>query len=145
MAPLQKRAWLGLGIGMAASAAILALLITKGVTDFYDDDGTRWTFTALVVGMTVAWAVILAPVFRSSGRAKAFMDERDEAIIRRATHVQLWGIIASIVAWSIALTEVYWDQGEIPIVFPSLMFWTVIIVNTLAQAAGIIVGYRRMG
>ena len=145
MAPLQKRAWLGLGIGMTASAAILALLITKGATSFYDDDEMRWIFTALVVGMTVAWAVILAPVFRGSGRAKALMDERDEAIIKRATQVQLWGIIAAIVAWSIALTEVYWDQGEIPIVFPSLIFWTVIVVNTLAQAAGILIGYRRMG
>jgi len=145
MAPLQKRAWLGLGIGLAASAAILALLITKGVTSFYDDDQMRWIFTALVVGMTVAWAVILAPVFRGSGRAKAFRDERDEAIIRRATQVQLWAIIGSIVAWSIALTEVYWDQGEIPIVFPSLIFWTVIVVNTLAQSIGILIGYRRMG
>lgn len=145
MAPLQKRAWLGLGIGIAASAAILALLITRGVTSFYDEDQTRWIFYALVVGMTVAWAVLLAPVFRRSGRARALSDERDEAIIRRATQVQFWGIIASIVVWSIALTEVYWDQGEIPIVFPSLIVWTVIIVNTLAQAAGIIIGYRRMG
>ena len=145
MAPLQKRAWLGLGIGVALSAAILALLITKGATSFYDDDKMRWTFTALVVGMAVAWAVLLAPVFRGSGWAKAFMDERDETIIRRATQVQFWGIIGSIVVWSIALTEVYWDQGEIPIVFPSLIVWTVIIVNTLAQAAGIIIGYRRMG
>lgn len=143
MAPLQKRAWLGLGIGVVTSAAILAVLIIKGATSFYDDNAMRWLITALVVGMLVAWAVILAPSI--SGRGKALYDERDEAIIRKAQQVQLWGIIGLMVAWTIALTEVYWDQGEIPIVFPYLIFWSVMMVNMLSQSIGILIGYRRMG
>jgi len=145
MAPLQKRAWLGLGIGVAASAAIVALLVTRGATSFNEDDGTRWIFYALVLGMLIAWTVLLTPFFRGSGRTRALRDERDEAIIRRATQAQLWGTIGVVVAWSIALTEVYSDRGEIPIVFPNLIFWTVIVVNMLAQAIGILIGYRRMG
>ena len=143
MAPLQKRAWLGLGIGLAISAAILAVLIIKGATSFYDDNAMRWLITALVVGMLVTWAVILAPSILSRG--KALYDERDEAIIRRAQQVQLWGIIGLMVVWTIALTEVYWDQGQIPIVFPYLIFWSVMMVNMLSQSIGILIGYRRMG
>jgi hypothetical protein len=144
MAPLQKRAWLGLGIGVVISAAVLAVLGVKGVTSFYEDDATRWLVTGLVVGLLVAWAGILAPALRS-GRLKGRSDERDAAIVRNALYVQLWGVIATMVAWSIALTEVYWDQGTIPIVFPYLIFWSVMMVNVLAQAAGILIGYRRMG
>jgi len=143
MAPLQKRAWLGLGIGVVTSAAILAVLIIKGATSFYDDNAMRWLISALIVGMLVAWAVILAPSI--SGRGKALYDERDEAIIRRAQQVQLWGVIGLMVAWTIALTEVYWDQGQIPIVFPYLIFWSVMMVNMLSQSIGILIGYRRMG
>ena len=95
--------------------------------------------------MLIAWTVLLTPFFRGSGRKRALRDERDEAIIRRATQAQLLGTIGVVVAWSIALTEVYSDRGEIPIVFPNLIFWTVIVVNMLAQALGILIGYRRMG
>ena len=143
MAPLQKRAWLGLGIGVVTSAAILVVLIIKGATSFYDDNAMRWLITGLVVGMLVAWAVILAPSI--SGRGKALYDERDKAIIRRAQQVQLWGVIGLMVAWTIALTEVYWDQGQIPIVFPYLIFWSVMMVNMLSQSIGILIGYRRVG
>ena len=143
MAPLQKRAWLGLGIGVVTSAAILAVLIIKGATSFYDDNAMRWLITGLVVGMLVAWAVILAPSI--SGHGKALYDERDKAIIRRAQQVQLWGVIGLMVVWTIALTEVYWDQGQIPIVFPYLIFWSVMMVNMLSQSIGILIGYRGMG
>lgn len=143
MAPLQKRAWLGLGIGVVTSAAILVVLIIKGATSFYDDNAMRWLITGLVVGMLVAWAVILAPSI--SGRGKALYDERDKAIIRRAQQVQLWGVIGLMVVWTIALTEVYWDQGQIPIVFPYLIFWSVMMVNMLSQSIGILIGYRRVG
>jgi hypothetical protein len=145
MAPLQKRAWLGLGIGVVTSVAILVVLITSGATSFHDDQGTRLIVTALFLFGLLTWAVLLAPIFCWPGRVKKLFDERDEIIVRRALQVQLWAVIISMVVWSIALTEVYWDQGEIPIVFPYLIFFSIIIVNMLAQAVGILIGYRRMG
>ena len=145
MAPLQKRAWLGLGIGVVTSVAILVVLIMKGVTAFHEEQGTRLIVTALFLFGLLAWAVLLAPIFYWPGRVKRLFDERDEIIVRRALQVQLWAVIVTMVVWSIALTEVYWDQGEIPIVFPSLMFFSIILVNMLAQAIGILIGYRRMG
>jgi len=145
MAPLQKRAWLGLGIAVVTSVAILAVLITRGATSFHDDQGTRLIVTALFLFGLLTWAVLLAPIFYWPGRIKRLFDERDEIIVRRALQVQLWAVIISLVVWSIALTEFYWDQGEIPIVFPYLIFFSIIIVNMLAQAVGILIGYRRMG
>ena len=145
MAPLQKRAWLGLAIGVTVSAAILAILIVKGATAFYDDNVTRWLLTGLIIGMLAVWAIILAPFSSGRGRTRALYDERDEAVLRRASGAQLWGIIGTLVVWAIALTETYWDQGAIPIVFPYLIFWSVLMVQTLAQAIGILIGYRRIG
>jgi len=145
MASLQKRAWLGLGIGAVLSAAILAVLIINGATSFYDNDVMRWIVTGLIVGVLVSWAILLAPVLRGVGPTKALYDERDETVVKRASQMQLWGVIGSVVIWTIALTEVYWDEGAIPIVFPYLIFWSIMIVNTLAQAIGILIGYRRMG
>ena len=69
--------------------------------------------------------------------------ERDRFIVVRATKVQLLAVIFSLVIWMIGLTEIYWDQGAIPIVFPYLILMSTLIVSTLAQSIGILIGYRR--
>jgi hypothetical protein len=145
MAPLQKRAWLGLGLGVATSAAIIAVLVMKGATAFHEEEGTRYIVMALFLFGLFSWAVLLARVFHWPRREKRLFDERDEIIVRRALYVQLLAVIITMVIWSIALTEAYWSEGEIPIVFPNLMFFSIIVVNMLAQAAGILIGYWRMG
>lgn len=145
MAPLQKRALLGLVIGAIVSAGVLAVLVINGATSFYDDDAMRWLVTGLIIVMLAAWAIILAPALSSRVRTKVICDERDEAALRRASAAQLWGVIGALVVWSIALTEVYWDEGTIPIVFPYLIFWSIMMVNMLAHAIGILIGYRRTG
>jgi len=59
--------------------------------------------------------------------------------------VQLWADFISLVVWSIALTEIYWDQGQIPVIFPYLIVMSCLIVNILAMSVGILIGYWRMG
>lgn len=150
MAPLQKRAWIGLGVGVVISVAMLAVFVIKGVTAFHENLEMRVIVDILLVGGLIAWAVLLAstrafPGWRIPGWAKVSCDERDETIIRRALSVQLLAVIFSLVAWAIALTEVYWEQGQIPIVYPYLIFFSTLIVNMMAQAIGILIGYRRMG
>ena len=73
------------------------------------------------------------------------MDERDKVIMGRAPVVQLWAVFISLAVWSIALTEIYWDQGHIPVIFPYLILMSLFIVNVLAQSLGILIGYWRMG
>ena len=77
-------------------------------------------------------------------RKRGMVDERDRLIMDRAPRVQWLAVVFSLVAWTIALTEIYWEQGQIPVVFLYLIFMSVLIVSTLAQSLGIIIGYWRM-
>ena len=73
------------------------------------------------------------------------MDERDRVIMGRAPVVQLWAVIISLAVWMIALTEFYWDGGQIPVGFPYLILFSTLIVSTVSQSVGILIGYWRMG
>jgi len=147
MAPLQKRAWYALALGVTLSVAIVLVFVTRGggVAAYSEDTGMRLTVSGLFVGFMALYGIVLFATRPGRGGVKALMDERDRAVMSRALLVQLWAVILSLVVWAIALTEVYWDQGHIPVVFPYLVFGSVLIINMLAQAAGILLGYRRMG
>jgi hypothetical protein len=53
-------------------------------------------------------------------------------------------VIFTLVAWVIALNEVYSSTHLIPSVFLYVVFMSVLIVSTLAQSLGILIGYWRM-
>ena len=142
MAPLQKRAWYGLAIGFVWAIAIIAVFIAKGgVTAYTDDQSMRVIVAALLVGGLVVYFVIMRLTLRKPGQ----VDERDRLILGRTPVVQLWAVFISLAVWSITLTEIYWDQGQIPVIFPYLVFMSLFIVNVLAQSIGILIGYWRMG
>jgi len=140
MAPLQKRAWYGLIIGIVFTIAIITVFIVKGgVATFNEDLGFRVIVDVLWVGMLVTNLSVVNLIIRKQGQ----VDERDKFIVVRATKVQLLAVILSLVVWMIGLTESYWDQGAIPIVFPYLILMSTLIVSTLAQSIGILIGYWR--
>ncbi len=143
MAPLQKRAWLGLGIGLVSGIGILLVVLIKGATNFHDDTGMRLLIDGFWIGGLVLYCASIFVTRRKNGQKEILRDERDEAILARAGQVQILAIIVSLVAWAIALTEVYWDDGQIPIVFPYLMFIFTLVINIIAQAIGILLGYWR--
>lgn len=144
MTPLQKRAWLGLGVGVGMSLAILAVFIARGVTSFDDDLVLRGITYVLCVGGLLVYAVTLRIKRRKPGRSEVLVDERDEKIIKRATMVQLWAVLLSLFIWAIALTEAYWGEKSIPIIFAYLIAISGLIVSIIGQAIGILIGYRRM-
>ncbi len=143
MAPMQKRAWLGLGIGLVSGLGILLVLLIKGATNFHDDLSMRLWLDGFWVGGLMLYCLSIFVTRRKRGHAEILRDERDEAIMARAGQVQILAIIISLVIWAIALTEIYWDDEQIPIVFPYLMFMCTLIVNIIAQALGILLGYWR--
>jgi len=145
MTPLQKRAWLGLGVGVGMSLAILAVFITRGVASFEDDWVLRGIAYVLCVGGLLVYAVTLRIKRRKPGRSEVLVDERDEKIIKRATMVQLWAVLLSLFIWAIALTEAYWDEKSVPLVFVYLIATSGLIISIIAQAMGILIGYRRLG
>ena len=141
MAPLQKRAWYGLATGMVFAVALLVVFILKGgIGTFTEDVGFRIIIDVLWVGGLVANLVLVNFTLRKRG----MVDERDRLIMDRAPRVQWLAVVFSLVAWTIALTEIYWEQGQIPVIFLYLIFMSVLIVSTLAQSLGILIGYWRM-
>jgi len=50
-------------------------------------------------------------------------------------------MMLTLTPWVIGLTEYYWDQRSIPVMWPYLMMLTTILASTLAQSAGVLIGY----
>ena len=96
---------------------------------------------ALWVGVPLAYLIVVNLTLRKPGQ----VDERDRLIMGRAPMVQLLAVIFSLVAWVIVLTELYWDKGQVPVVFLTLIMISTLIISTIAQSAGILIGYWRMG
>ena len=143
MAPLQKRALISLILGLVWTVILVVLFITRGgVETFSTDTTTRILLSLIFVGMLLFTAFLGVPWKAHSGRG-VDVDERDLAILKRAPHVQLLAVMLTLAGWVIGLTETYWEQGSIPIMWPYLMMCSTLIASTLAQSLGILIGYRR--
>jgi hypothetical protein len=141
MAPLQKRAWWGLITGLIFALAFALVFVLMGGIETFDSDQTfRIIIDVLWIGGLVANLVIVNLALRRP----ELVDERDRLIADRAPRIQWLALIFTIVAWTIALTEVYHDTGQVPTVFLYVIMMSVLIVSTLAQCLGIIIGYWRM-
>ncbi len=141
MAPLQKRALYGLVIGICLAVAILALFLLKGGVSRFDvDQGFRLIIDVLWIAGLITPLVLFWPITRSSVK----FDERDRIIMGRSGRVQWSAIILSLAAWLVILSEVYHTQGSTPITILYIMFISILIVSTLAQSLGILIGYWRM-
>jgi hypothetical protein len=140
MAPLQKRAWWGLGVGLAfAIAFVLVFVLMGGIQTFDADQTFRIIIDALLIGALIANGVLVNIPLRNP----KIVDERDIRIVERAPHIQWLAVIFTLVAWVIALNEVYHGTGLIPAVYLYVIFMSVLIVGTLAQCLGIVLGYWR--
>ena len=138
MAPLQKRALYSLGIGIALAIALIVVIIVKGdVTTFDEDLGFRLIVYAVWVGVPLAYLIMVNLTLRKPEQ----LDERDRLIMGRAPQVQLLAVIFSLVAWVIVLTEVFSDQGQVPVIYLTFIMISTLIISTIAQSLGILIGY----
>ncbi len=141
MTPLQKRAWWGLITGAVFTIAFLLVFFLMGGIDKFEQDATfRIIVDVLVIGGLVANLGIVNLTLRKPG----MVDERDKIIVDRAPRVQWLAVVFTLVAWVIGLNEAYQKTNLIPAVFLYVMFMSVLIISTLAQCLGIIIGYWRM-
>ena len=145
MSPIQKSALYGLVISLSCAIAILILFIVKGATSYHEDASFRIIVTCLFLASFFPYGIMLKFTWRKSADGKINVDERDKKAMERAPSVQLFAVIITLVVWAIALTEVYWDQGQLPIAFPYLIFFSCMIINIIAHSAGILIGYWRIG
>jgi hypothetical protein len=141
MAPMQKRAWWGLALGGAFAVAFAVVFAAMGgIEEFDRNAGFRLTIDALMLGALVVNLVVVNIPIRNRGLA----DERDIAIFDRAPRVQWLAVIVTLVGWTIGLTEAYHGTRLVPSVWLYVVFMSVLIMGTLAQSLGILIGYRRM-
>ncbi len=141
MAPLQKRALYSFVIGLVVTVALIAVLVAQGdITAFDRDPNLRLIMYAVLVGVPLVYLILVNLTLRKPTQ----VDERDRVIIERSSRAQWLAVIFSLVAWTIALTEIYRDQGQVPIAFLNLIFMSTLIISTLAQSLGILLGYWRM-
>ena len=141
MAPLQKRALYGLIFGVVWAVTIIVVFIMRGgVNAFNEDLGFRLIVDGLWIGGLVVYLILFRTIIGKPGK----FDERDKLIMDRAPKVQWMAVIIALVVWMIALSEVYHDVGQVPVVFLFLIFMSSLIVSMLAQSVGILISYRRM-
>jgi nicotinamide riboside transporter PnuC len=138
MAPLRKRALYSFIIGLVLTIALVAVLVARGsVTALESDLNLRLMLYAVLIGVPLVYLVLVYLTLRKPTQ----LDERDRRIIERSSRAQWLAVIFTLVVWTIALTEIYRDQGHVPIVFLNLIFMSTLIIGTLAQSLGILVGY----
>ena len=141
MAPLQKRALYSFVIGLVLTIALIAVLVIRGdITAFERDLNLRLIMYAVLIGVPLVYLILVNLTLRKPTQ----VDERDRLIIERSSRAQWLAVIFSLVVWTIALTEIYHDQGQVPIAFLQLIFMSTLIISTLAQSLGILVGYWEM-
>ena len=140
MAPMQKRAWWGLATGLVFGIAfILVFFLMGGIETFDENVNFRLTIDFLMIAALVSSLVIVNLPLRKP----SMVDERDRRIIEGAPRVQWLAIIFTLVAWTIGLTEHYHDTGLVPSVYLFIVFMSVLVVSSIAQSIGIIIGYWR--
>jgi polyferredoxin len=143
MTPQQKRAWYGLAIGIVWSLAMVAVFVVKGATAFDEDAGMRVMVYGLFIAGVCAYVAMLYITGWRMRREGVIMDERDRMILRKVPVYQMFAVLITLAAWSVILTEVYHDQGQVPVVFPNLMFFSAIVVNMVFASAGTLIAYWR--
>jgi hypothetical protein len=142
MAPLQKRALYGLFFGIIWATALVLVFILKGGAAAFDEDPA---FRLLIDGLWIGGLIVYLVLFETIIRRSKNFDERDKIIMDRSTRVQWLALIFSTVGWIIGLSEHFHQQGQVPVVFLYIMFIFTLLVSTIAQSAGILIGYWRMG
>jgi hypothetical protein len=141
MAPLQKRALYSFVIGLALTIALIAVFVAQGdITAFERDSNLRFIMYAVLIGVPLIYLILVNLTLRKPTQ----LDERDRLIIERSSRAQWLAVIFTLIVWTIALTEVYRDQGQVPIAFLKLIFTSTLIISALAQSLGILAGYWEM-
>ncbi len=84
---------------------------------------------AVLIGVPLIYLIFVNLTLRKPTQ----IDEHDRLILERFSRAQWLAVVLSLVAWTITLTEIYRDQGQVPIAFLNLIFISTLIISTLAH------------
>jgi hypothetical protein len=138
--PIEKLAWLGLGASLSVGAG-LGLVVLVGGTAALEDSPYRWVFWLLLWAAIGTWMIAWHRTNRRRGGA--VVDERDRAILARSLSVESMVVLLSLVTWTVTLTEVYSQEGAVPVAYLQLLFWSTFLIAIFGRSLGIILGYRQ--
>jgi hypothetical protein len=138
--PLQRRARWVLAFGLVWCGALVWLLLRTDPVTMMANRAERLLFTSVLLGGIVVYLAMTLLMRRGRGGEVA-IDERDRQILARASGIQGGVTVMCLAAWSIALTETYWEAGAIPVAFPNIIFWSTFVVYLVSHSAGILLGY----
>ena len=117
------------------------VFVTRDINAYATDLGFRLIVYALWIGVPVVY-LLLINLTRLSKLKQ--IDERDKLIKDRAPKIQWLSVIFTLVVWYIILNDLYWDQGQLPVVYLTLILIPTLVVSALAESLGILIGYWRM-
>ena len=140
-APLEKLGWVGVAVTTAVGLGLAVLVLFEGASFLDESDVARGIFWIVMLGGIGVWGAAWLIIKRNSGRAA--VDERDRAILARSLGVESMIVLLSLVTWTVVLTEVYWDEGAVPVAYLQLLFWTTFIGGAFGRSLGIVLGYHR--
>jgi len=137
MAPLQKRALIGFLLGLILAFLLVVVFATRDIYTFDTDVNFRLMVYALWAGVPLVYLITINLTLRKPEQ----IDERDKAIMEKAPRIQYLAVLFSTIVWVIVLTEAFWDKGQVPVIFLTLMLISTLVISTLAQSLGILTGY----
>lgn len=141
--PVQRLAGWTLGLAALLTGAAVVIVATAGPQTWWDSDPVRLTVTALLLAGLIAYAAFLARVRAWERDGSGKVDERDTAILARASAGTAGAILTVLAVWMVALTEAYIQTRLVPSYFLYLVFWSCVMASALASLAGVLVAYRR--
>ena len=146
MATLQKRAIYVLSVGIILTIALVIVFFIKGGVSGLDNSPSfRIIIDILFIGVLVLNLALTPSILkRFSSKKNIVLDERDISIIIRAPIIQLWAVIVSLITWVIVLTEIYWNNGQVPVSYLNIIFLSTLIISSITYSAGILIGYWRI-
>ena len=142
-APLQRLGVAALASSLVPAVAAVWVIIYAGLEGYGTRSAVRLLVQLLGVFAVVAAAAPVLLARRRAAKGELRLDERDEQILAGAPVTQSWIVLTLIVSWSIALTELYWDSGAVPVGAVALVLWTTLMAWAIALPLGIVLGYRR--
>ena len=140
-APMQKLA-MGIFLGVSLLTAAATILVAyHGPQVWWDSDPVRLTVTFLLIAGLVVYLGFSITVRAWEQRDDGKLDERDLAILGRASAGVGGAMMVVMAVWMVSLTEAYHDTHLVPSYYLYLIFWSVVMTNVLASLAGILISY----
>jgi hypothetical protein len=141
--PMQRLAQWALGVSVVLALLAVAVVVYHGPQIYWDDDRVRLTVMGLVLAMMGVLAFVAIRSAQWMARGDAVIDERDRAVLTGAPAGQAGAILITLAIWQIGLAGTYHGNGQVPMVFFYLVFWSCVVMAALSWLAGIVLGYKR--